>query len=1181
MLPGGQGVGSACAVRCALRGLLVAWLAWSCDAPAHVAQPDSEPSPRAAPPNIRAVVAVEAAGWITTKASKAMDAQAIERVLDAVPRRWRQRARRHQERFGRWLLPREPEVLDALARHMDGHGRLRVLRPRRAWAGPVVAHNLESAQASGIDALTPGGESGLGLTGEGVLLGLWDLGGVRVSHRALRARAVNQEAILPLDHATHVAGTLMADGSVDPAIRGMAPQARLWAHHWSYDGVELLEEGRLLAVSNHSYGPSMGWDVNAACPSLPIWMGQAEVREDAAFGKYDVAAADIDRAVRATDLAVVWSAGNERGDFGAAPGSRHLHFPSCHAVFQDTHARERDLQYDTLGGYAVAKNVLTVGSVSAATDPPTLSGFSGFGPCDDGRIKPELVAAGESVRSTFASHDDASGTLSGTSSAAPVVAGGLALLVERIRQTQQRDPTAAELRALAVHAARSIDDVPGPSYRDGWGVFDARAAVEAIEADASSTADARRIRHGVTKGEVECFATASALQPGTPLRATLAWNDPPARPNDGGVDHPAAALEHDLDLSWVAPSGEVFHPWSLNREEPAAAATRAAPNRVDSLERVDVPETENTQAGVWQACVRLHGGLTREQAQPFALVASVPLAPASRPRLGARRHVHVRVGAAPVQRVLSIRNLGAGNLAWTASSPASWLALEPLRDDEPQALRLTIDPTQLDDASEHETRIVVHSRDPAGPFHIAVRVARACEPACESRECGLDPSCGERCGRCEAGSACTEDGSCVVLADACPSAELGAVQQAIARGSTAGASDVSDASCGGQGAPERGFHWQAPADGLYRFSTRGSDFDTLLHVRRDGCDGQELACNDDTNDLSSALGMVLQQGERVTAVVDGYDGAAGDFTLHIEPAPCPDAHLGSALGDAVARGDLTQAVDDLTGSCTSRGLPDAAFAWTAPVAGRYLFRASRSRRPVALFVREDACTGPELGCAAAGGDGNVEVELEQGETVVAVLDGRAHADAGFVLDIHSLDAGCMQACGGPAANGLCHCDAECVKVGDCCLDACAACGVCDCEPRCDGKSCGPDGCGGRCGTCDDGDACTRDRCVAGQCRHEERDACSATVTARASGAPLRRKASREVELPAARAAPAPARPSEVGSTPADADGCRIGGAPAPWSWVWLGVWLMLVARRRRATCPSRPGCHGGQIHQES
>lgn len=52
----------------------------------------------------------------------------------------------------------------------------------------------------------------------------------------------------------------------------------------------------------------------------------------------------------------------------------------------------------------------------------------------------------------------------------------------------------------------------------------------------------------------------------------------------------------------------------------------------------------------------------------------------------------------------------------------------------------------------------------------------------------------------------------------------------------------------------------------------------------------------------------------------------------------------------------------------------------------------------------------------------------------------------------------------------------------------AEAGPCDCIPLCTGLECGDDGCGGSCGTCDDGVACTVDSCVQGQCVETPDDA---------------------------------------------------------------------------------------------
>ncbi|GMV39466.1 MAG: hypothetical protein AMXMBFR64_11820 [Myxococcales bacterium] len=41
-----------------------------------------------------------------------------------------------------------------------------------------------------------------------------------------------------------------------------------------------------------------------------------------------------------------------------------------------------------------------------------------------------------------------------------------------------------------------------------------------------------------------------------------------------------------------------------------------------------------------------------------------------------------------------------------------------------------------------------------------------------------------------------------------------------------------------------------------------------------------------------------------------------------------------------------------------------------------------------------------------------------------------------------------------------------------------------CVPDCTAADCGPDGCGGSCGACDDGDPCTTDQCAGGACSHQ-------------------------------------------------------------------------------------------------
>jgi len=79
----------------------------------------------------------------------------------------------------------------------------------------------------------------------------------------------------------------------------------------------------------------------------------------------------------------------------------------------------------TITSPGCAEKVITVGAVD---DYNEITLFSGRGPTADGRIKPDLVAPGLTITSTY--KDGNFATLSGTSMATPHVSGSVALLLE-------------------------------------------------------------------------------------------------------------------------------------------------------------------------------------------------------------------------------------------------------------------------------------------------------------------------------------------------------------------------------------------------------------------------------------------------------------------------------------------------------------------------------------------------------------------------------------------------------------------------------------------------------------------------------------------------------------------------------------------------------------------------------
>ena len=85
----------------------------------------------------------------------------------------------------------------------------------------------------------------------------------------------------------------------------------------------------------------------------------------------------------------------------------------------------------------LSKNILTVGAVNDAVSggvrspsAGTMSSFSSWGPCDDGRIKPDVVANGVSVNSPIDTSDSAYASYGGTSMATPSATGAAALLTQ-------------------------------------------------------------------------------------------------------------------------------------------------------------------------------------------------------------------------------------------------------------------------------------------------------------------------------------------------------------------------------------------------------------------------------------------------------------------------------------------------------------------------------------------------------------------------------------------------------------------------------------------------------------------------------------------------------------------------------------------------------------------------------
>jgi subtilisin family serine protease len=447
------------------------------------------------------------------------------------------------------------------------------------------------------------------------VVGVWDEAGVKANHLELTGRVGNIDSIFGWigNHSTAVAGIIAATG-VDPAVRGMVPSAIIHAYDMRDDLIEMtsraaevpldLSTQKNILVSNHSYGEYVGWG-KASMEVDPgvtwsgwYWFGEADEREDRRFGQYSERARDWDTLVHAAPYYLpVRAAGNDRteGGLGAGTSFRYWDSQTSKWVLKSFDPatdplpdNQKDGGYDTIGTFATAKNILTVGAVTAAVSSDTrlaesgrMTSFSSWGPTDDGRIKPDLVAVGADVMTLYASsgYDYSSG--SGTSFSAPAVTGAAALL-QQIHTIASGEPMlASTVKALLIHTASDMGP-EGPDYTFGWGLVDALAAADLLNAHLDG--GQQNIIQSHTLAEGGTHVIRFQWDGSSPIRATLAWTDPAGTAKTGLNDR-TPVLVNDLDLRVTGPDGTVHLPFALDPANPGALAV-TADNLVDNVEQI-------------------------------------------------------------------------------------------------------------------------------------------------------------------------------------------------------------------------------------------------------------------------------------------------------------------------------------------------------------------------------------------------------------------------------------------------------------------------------------------------------------------------------------------------------------------------------------------------------------------
>ena len=498
--------------------------------------------------------------------------------------------------------------------------------------------NKEGGETLGVDKTYSGGTLGLSLSGSGITVGVWDQNSTRVNHQEFtnnRVQMANSQNNNLSNHSTHVSGTIAAAGITDRA-KGMAFESSIIVYDWFRDQLEMTNAANNgLQVSNHSYGVPVGWRWNSN-QSRHEWLGDASISsfEDNSFGRYSHLASQWDAiAYNYPNYLIVKAAGNDRVNSG--PNTNGLTGTNCRTTEQyylfstgsfSNVCRERPDGgadgFDSISHSAVAKNILTVGAVRAVRNyvrasDVVMSSFSGFGPVDDGRIKPDLVAKGVNVYSTIS--NGLYFPLDGTSMASPMITGGIALLLDHQENLYSNVTLkSATVKGLLIHTAKEAGSNPGPDYKFGWGLADIEAAVSHMSSNSTNNAEFIK-EDSLNQGQTKDFTVVFDGQ--GPYKATLVWTDPEHAAVANILDPPTKTLVNDLDLQVIKSSGgtqTTYHPWTLDKNNPSNAAVRSQRNDIDNVEQVLIDDSDTT-GGTYTIRVTHTGSITGGS-QDFSLI---------------------------------------------------------------------------------------------------------------------------------------------------------------------------------------------------------------------------------------------------------------------------------------------------------------------------------------------------------------------------------------------------------------------------------------------------------------------------------------------------------------------------------------------------------------------------------
>ncbi len=332
-------------------------------------------------------------------------------------------------------------------------------------------------------------------------------------------------------HATIMATLLGGNGNSYINGLGVAPEVSLTSSDYanlSPDDLTVFTDNAI-ALQNHSYGTGIE-------------------------NYYGIEAKEYDEQLNADESLIhVFSAGNSgtrsptEGLYTAVPNRANL-----------------------TGTFKQAKNVLVVAGTNREN---TVESLGSKGPAFDGRIKPELVSAGED----------------GTSGAAALTSGVISLLQQDYKNQIGNLPPSALIKSVLINSADDVANLH-PDFESGFGKLNALEAV--------STITENRFLGNSLQDKGNFIFEFQVPDSVSEFKTSLVWNDPAAEINAN------TALVNDLDM-WIEDAGgNKILPWVLNSYPNIDSLNKEAIRGRDSLNNAEQVSIENPLPGNYSIHVR-------------------------------------------------------------------------------------------------------------------------------------------------------------------------------------------------------------------------------------------------------------------------------------------------------------------------------------------------------------------------------------------------------------------------------------------------------------------------------------------------------------------------------------------------------------------------------------------------